>query len=92
MSLTNTANAPLGPDVIAGLIVATVTTLIFVLWVRRMRRVWPSLRPAAFPPPSPPPNCDRLCSRLHRYYPAVRLLVPVHAGVSNHVGLNRPSS
>jgi hypothetical protein len=34
----------------------------------------PSLRPAAFPPPSPPPICGRLCSRLHRYYAAVRLL------------------
>jgi hypothetical protein len=34
----------------------------------------PSLRPAAFPPPSPPPICGRLCSRLHRYYAAVRVL------------------
>jgi hypothetical protein len=36
----------------------------------------PSLRPAAFPPPSPPPICGRLCSRLHRYCAAVRLLTP----------------
>src|SRR5271165_6981267 len=39
-----------------------------------MRCYSPSLRPAAFPPPSPPPICGRLCSRLHRYYAAVRLL------------------
>ena len=39
-----------------------------------MRCCSPSLRPAAFPPPSPPPICGRLCSRLHRYYAAVRLL------------------
>jgi hypothetical protein len=40
----------------------------------------PSLRPAAFPPPSPPPICGRFCSRLHRYYTAVRLLAsPVAA-------------
>ena len=43
-------------------------------WVRSMRCRSPSLRPAAFPPPSPPPICGRLCSRLHRYYAAVRLL------------------
>src|SRR4051794_14342383 len=39
-----------------------------------MRCCSPSLRPAAFPPPSPPPIRGRLCSRLHRYYAAVRLL------------------
>src|SRR5689334_18721699 len=39
-----------------------------------MRCCSPSLRPAAFPPPSPPPMRGRLCSRLHRYYAAVRLL------------------
>jgi hypothetical protein len=39
-----------------------------------MRCCSPSLRPAAFPPPSPPAICGRLCSRLHRYYAAVRLL------------------
>src|SRR5689334_10226549 len=41
-----------------------------------MRCCSPSLRPAAFPPPSPPPICGRLCSRLHRYCAAVRLLTP----------------
>ena len=41
-----------------------------------MRRCSPSLRPAAFPPLSPPPICGRFCSRLHRYYAAVRLLAP----------------
>ena len=41
-----------------------------------MRRRSPSLRSAAFPPPSPPPICGRLCSMLHRYYAAVRLLTP----------------
>lgn len=45
-----------------------------------MRCYSPSLRPAAFPPPSPPPICGRFCSRLHRYYTAVRLLAsPVAA-------------
>jgi hypothetical protein len=43
-------------------------------WVRDVCCCSPSLRPAAFPPPSPPPICRRLCSRLHRYYAAVRLL------------------
>src|SRR5271155_2893148 len=41
-----------------------------------MRRCSPFLRPAAFPPLSPPPICSRFCSRLHRYYAAVRLLTP----------------
>ena len=51
----------------------------FRLWVRGMRRCSPSLRPAAFPPPSPPPIQDRPCSRLPRYYAAVRLLRPACA-------------
>ena len=41
-----------------------------------MRRCSPFLRPAAFPPLSPLPICGRFCSRLHRYYTAVRLLTP----------------
>ena len=41
-----------------------------------MRCCLPSLRPAAFPPLSPLPICGRFCSRLHRYYTAVRLLTP----------------
>ncbi len=41
-----------------------------------MRRCSPFLRPAAFPPLSPLPICGRFCSRLHRYYAAVRLLTP----------------
>src|SRR5271165_2860371 len=41
-----------------------------------MRRCSPFLRPAGFPPLSPLPICGRFCSRLHRYYAAVRLLTP----------------
>jgi hypothetical protein len=48
--------------------------------VRGMRRCSPSLRSAAFPPPSPPPTEGRRCSRLHRYYAAVRLLASSPGG------------
>jgi hypothetical protein len=34
----------------------------------------PLLRPAAFPPRSPLPPIGQCCSRLYRYYPAVRLV------------------
>ena len=47
-----------------------------------MRRRSPSSRPAAFPPHSPPPIRDRRCSRLQRYYAAVRLLMASPAASS----------
>ncbi len=66
----------------------------FRLCVRGMRRGSPSLRPAAFPPPSPPPIHDRLCSRLPRYYAAVRLLRPACAASpdrASHPGPRPPT-
>ena len=62
----------------------------FRFCARGMRRRSPSLRPAAFPPRSPPPICGRLCSKLHRYYAAVRLLTPSPAASSSPDFLPRP--